>query len=63
LKGFARFSLNPGEATAVTIPLDEETFSVWNQETGKVEPIPGNFILHYGNTSDDSALKTLKYIL
>ena len=63
LKGFTRFSLKPGESTTVTIPFDEETFSIWNQETGRIEPVPGTFILHYGNTSDDACLKTLKYIL
>ena len=63
LKGFARFALRPGESSLVTIPLDEETFTVWNHETGRMEPVPGTFILHYGNTSDDSALKTLEYNL
>ena len=63
LKGFVRFSLEPGESSTVTIPLDEETFTVWNEETGRLEQTCGTYILHYGNTSDDSALKTMKYIL
>jgi beta-glucosidase len=61
LKGFTRFSLKPGESTTVTIPFDEETFSIWNQETGRMEPVPGTFILHYGNSSDASSLETMKY--
>jgi beta-glucosidase len=60
LKGFVRFSLEPGESSTVTIPLDEETFTVWNEETGRLEQTCGTYILHYGNTSDDSALKTMK---
>jgi beta-glucosidase len=63
LKGFTRFSLKPGESTTVTIPFDEETFSIWNQETGRMEPVPGTFILHYGNSSDASSLETMKYTL
>ena len=63
LKGFERFSLEPGCSTVVRIPLDDDTFSVWNEEAGEETVMPGTFILHYGNTSDDACLKTMKYKL
>ena len=63
LKGFERFSLDRGCSTVLSIPLDEEAFAVWNEEAGKETVKPGTFILHYGNTSDDSVLRTLEYEL
>ena len=61
LRGYKRVSLKAGEATEVRIPIDDETFLWWNPATGRMNPMAGEYILHYGDTSDDACLKQIKY--
>lgn len=61
LRGFKRVSIQAGKTAEVRIPIDEETFLWWNPQAGRMTPTTGEFILHYGDTSDESDLKTLKY--
>ena len=61
LRGYRRVEIKAGETAEVRIPIDDETFLWWNPETGRMNPISGNYILHYGETSDKEGLKTLKY--
>ena len=61
LRGYKRVSLKAGEAAEVRIPVDEETFLWWNPESGRMNPMAGEYILHYGDTSDDAGLKQIKY--
>lgn len=61
LRGYARTGVKAGETVEVCIPVDEETFLWWNEEAGRMTPVSGKYILHYGETSDDDCLKTMKY--
>lgn len=61
LRGFQRVSVKAGETAEVRIPIDEDTFLWWNPQAGRMTPATGEFILHYGDTSDEDGLKTLKY--
>ncbi len=61
LRGYKRVEIKAGETIEVKIPMDEETFLWWNPETGRMNPVHGSYILHYGETSADSGLKTVKY--
>ena len=61
LRGYKRVSLKAGESAEVRIPIDEETFLWWNPATGRMNPLDGDYLLHYGDTSDGAHLKTLKY--
>ena len=61
LRGFSRVSLKAGEKKTVRIPVDDETFLWWNPETGRMDPMPGDYILHYGDSSADDHLKTIEY--
>ena len=61
LRGYKRVSLKAGEAAEVRIPIDEETFLWWNPATGRMNPMAGEYVLHYGDTSDDVGLKQIKY--
>ena len=61
LRGYKRVSLKAGETAEVRIPVDEETFLWWNPESGRMNPMAGEYILHYGDTSDDAGLKQIKY--
>ncbi len=61
LRGYKRVSLKAGEAEEVRIPIDEETFLWWNSESGRMNPMAGEYVLHYGDTSDDAGLKQIKY--
>lgn len=62
LRGYKRVSLKAGEAAEVRIPIDEETFLWWNPESGRMNPMAGEYVLHYGDTSDDAGLKQIKYV-
>lgn len=61
LRGFKRIALKAGEEKQVSIPIDEETFLWWNPATCRINPMPGEYILHYGDSSDSKSLKILKY--
>ena len=61
LRGYKRFSLKAGAQANITIPIDEETFLWWNPETGRMNSMPGEYTLHYGNSSDDGSLQKIKY--
>lgn len=60
LKAFKRVSLKAGRSVKVTIPLDEDTFTWWNPESGRMEYREGEYELHIGGSSDAKAQKTLK---
>ena len=61
LRGYKRVEVAAGKTAEVRIPMDAETFLWWNPETGRMNPMHGEYILHYGETSDDAALKTFEY--
>lgn len=61
LRGYKRVSLKAGESAEVRIPVDEETFLWWNPASGRMNPLAGEYLLHYGDTSDGAKLKTIKY--
>ncbi len=61
LRGYKRLSLKAGESAEVRIPISEETFLWWNPASGRMNPMAGEYILHYGDTSDDVGLKRIKY--
>ena len=61
LRGYKRVEVAAGKTAEVRIPMDEETFLWWNPETGRMNPMRGCYILHYGETSDDAGLKTVKF--
>ena len=57
LKGFRKVTLDPGESTTVTIPLDARAFAFWSgkRNTWKVEP--GTFTISAGRSSRDIAYR------
>ncbi len=61
LRGYKRLSLKAGESAEVRIPISEETFLWWNPASGRMNPMAGEYIMHYGDTSDDAGLKRIKY--
>lgn len=61
LRGYKRVALKAGHSAEVRIPIDEETFLWWNPATGRVNPLAGEYTLHYGDTSDSAQLKQVKY--
>jgi beta-glucosidase len=62
LRGYKRVEVAAGKTAEVRIPMDEETFLWWNPETGRMNPTHGSYILHYGDTSADAGLKTVKFV-
>ena len=61
LRGYKRVDVAAGKTAEVRIPMDEETFLWWNPETGRMNPMHGNYVLHYGETSDAEGLKTIDF--
>lgn len=59
LRGYTRIYLEPGQSTLARIPIDEETFLWWNPASGRMDPLPGEYLLHYGDSSAGSALQTV----
>ena len=62
LRGYRRVEVKAGKAVEVRIPIDDETFLWWNPETGRMNPMHGSYMLHYGDTSADAGLKTVKFV-
>ncbi len=56
LKGFAKVSLEPGEAKIVTITLDDKAFRYFNTATGKWEIEEGLYKIEIGASSVDIRL-------
>jgi hypothetical protein len=55
LKGFRRVSLNPGQSTTVTIPLDAMSFAHWDTSQHKWVVSAGNYQVMVGGSSRDIA--------
>ncbi len=56
LKGFQKARLAPGETQHVTLTLDARAFSYWDESAHKWTIDPGNFVLHVGDSSEDTQL-------
>ena len=61
LRGFRRVTVPAGKTVTVQFPLISETFLSWSPEKGDMTPAKGEWVLYYGGSSADEALKTLNY--
>ena len=56
LKGFEKVRLAPGETKQVTLTLDARSFSYWDETAHKWTIDPGKFVIHVGDSSEDTPL-------
>jgi beta-glucosidase len=63
LRGFQRISLAAGKTGDATIDLPHSAFEFYNRASGKMEVIPGEYEIWYGNSSDNKDLKMLNIVL
>jgi beta-glucosidase len=56
LKGFAKVRLAPGETKHVALDLDARAFSYWDESAHKWTIDPGKFVLHVGDSSENTPL-------
>jgi beta-glucosidase len=56
LKGFAKVRLAPGETRHVTVNLDARAFSYWDSTAHKWTIDPGKFVIHVGDSSENTLL-------
>jgi beta-glucosidase len=56
LKGFAKVRLAPGETKHVTLDLDARAFSYWDESARKWTIDPGKFVIHVGDSSENTPL-------
>ncbi len=61
LRGFKRVTVPAGKTVTVKFPLTCETFLSWSPEKGDMVPAKGEWVLLYGGSSADTALKQLNY--
>jgi len=59
LKGFARVSLQPGQKTVVTFPLDERAFSYWDVKRHGWQVSAGSYAIEVGSSSRDIRAQTV----
>ena len=59
LAGFARVNIAAGETKTVTIDLNKDAFSAYDEATDGLKFRPGNYRILYGGSSLDSDLKSL----
>ena len=57
LKGFEKVRLNPGETKHVTLTLDARAFSYWDETAHKWTIEPGKFVIHVGDSSENTPLQ------
>jgi beta-glucosidase len=57
LKGFEKVRLAPGETRRVTLSLDARAFSYWDAAAHKWTIDPGKFVIHVGDSSENTPLK------
>ena len=51
LRGFQKVALAPGESKRVTIQLDERAFSIWDTGKNGWAVVPGQYVIHAGDSS------------
>ncbi|MGC1461113.1 MAG: glycoside hydrolase family 3 C-terminal domain-containing protein [Terracidiphilus sp.] len=56
LKGFEKIRLAPGETKHVTLNLDARAFSYWDDAAHKWTIDPGKFVIHVGDSSENTPL-------
>jgi len=61
LRSFQRVTIPAGKTVTVKLPLISETFLSWSPEKGDMVPMKGEWVLLYGGSSADEALKQLNY--
>lgn len=59
LKGFQRVGVPAGKAKQTSITLPPSTFEFYDWGQRKMAVTPGEYIVYYGNSSDDNVLKQL----
>jgi beta-glucosidase len=62
LKAFSKVWLEKGEQKTVTLSLDKDAFSYYDDETHQWVLEPGEFTILVGNASDNILLKALIYV-
>ncbi len=59
LRGYARVDLEPGQSKDVEIPLPLDLFETWDEESGSMNVISGEYEIFVGGSSRDADLKKI----
>lgn len=60
LKGFQRVSISGGQTKDINIDLPRSSFEFYDSNAGKMNVVPGEYEVFYGNSSDSKDLKIIK---
>lgn len=63
LRDFARVDLRPGETKKLEFTLSDDTFLWFDPANEEMLPLPGDYIIHYGNSSAPESLKSIPFTL
>ena len=59
LRGYQRVTLKPGQTKTVNIAMSRDDFETWDETTGTMRVIGGDYELMVGNSSADKDLQTV----
>ncbi len=63
LRDFARVDLRPGETKKLEFTLSDDTFLRFDPANEEMLPLPGDYIILYGNSSAPESLKSIPFTL
>ena len=63
LRGYQRVTLKPGQTKTVNIAMSRDDFETWDETTGTMRVIGGDYELMVGTSSDARDLQTVKVTL
>ncbi|MDI6402306.1 glycoside hydrolase family 3 C-terminal domain-containing protein [Balneolaceae bacterium ANBcel3] len=63
LKGYQRLEVPKGETREAVIELPPESFEFYDWEQQKMTVTPGEYVVYYGNSSDDKDLQQLTVVI
>ena len=63
LRGYQRVTLKPGQTKTVTIAMARDDFETWDETTGTMRVIGGDYELMIGTSSADKDLQTVRVTL
>ncbi len=61
LRAFRQVKLWPGDTQVVDIELSPESFAWFDETTSQMRPLPGEYIISYGSSSDPQSLSQIHF--
>lgn len=63
LKGFSRMDIPKGKTRQAAVALPPSSFEFYDRSKGQMTAAPGEYVIYYGNSSDDKDLKKVNILI